>query len=713
MRKAILFLLILTIPLVMAESAFEAEFNPISATTEDYCSNAINYFLNDLDDDFPIYRTNVDLLDICDINVCEEEEYLSELANFVETDIISDCSDYLADQDTLGIYCADKETGDLSEPKTYAKCLEVGYCSDESSTSREDCLASLFISDLGTSEDWSDIVEDDSHSFRQSRDISFGDDFYKEKFNDIIDSTWAFEFQASGSPDYHSTVDFAISHALSDEGYCISSEKIDTFFGEKYIVFLENDTYDQFTDGGFYSYSNPKNVGLKAGDINPTSLVHNWDSTRFHNINSHLSILGASTSGTLEEKCERLESIDKSILNTYASYGSNYFYPGFNVSGITTTTTWPWETLQRGQNTITFPDECPNFNYQTPNGQTNKHACGKNILWSMKSYDSNDVTGSNWRGNTFGSKYTDMSYEYKTPSDASAIESEYEWTATNEIIYSRINNEYFVEEAIVENSNSSIQTLLDDLGLDRIFAFAPTLDVQYKFNFEPCSSLSTRNHNSINECAVVTQMDYFGIKGDSIVDNFDSEGTYGIKGMIYVELQNSTKDIPFHSTFDMGEIEVTNTYVGISTNLESTNVAPDQDFTFTLQGISLSGKDIGSFFFDPGQREVPNGIYTLTASGDFECSETSGVVCSGHTSYFDASIGKGKGNPCACQKSDSGSGNVYAGQKSGTSTEALFQPYFDGESFEYEFNMNYRSKTSCGPDRVCQGVLEITDTDSN
>ena len=180
MRKAILFLLILTIPLVMAESAFEAEFNPISATTEDYCSNAINYFLNDLDDDFPIYRTNVDLLDICDINVCEEEEYLSELANFVETDIISDCSDYLADQDTLGIYCADKETGDLSEPKTYAKCLEVGYCSDESSTSREDCLASLFISDLGTSEDWSDIVEDDSHSFRQSRDISFGDDFYKE-----------------------------------------------------------------------------------------------------------------------------------------------------------------------------------------------------------------------------------------------------------------------------------------------------------------------------------------------------------------------------------------------------------------------------------------------------------------------------------------------------------------------------------------------------
>ena len=47
MRKAILFLLILTIPLVMAESAFEAEFNPISATTEDYCSNAINYFLAD------------------------------------------------------------------------------------------------------------------------------------------------------------------------------------------------------------------------------------------------------------------------------------------------------------------------------------------------------------------------------------------------------------------------------------------------------------------------------------------------------------------------------------------------------------------------------------------------------------------------------------------------------------------------------------------
>jgi hypothetical protein len=236
-----------------------------------------------------------------------------------------------------------------------------------------------------------------------------------------------------------------------------------------------------------------------------------------------------------------------------------------------------------------------------------------------------------------------------------------------------------------------------------MFVPASGLDVWYKFNFDICDV-------NEEECIIIIDQNfYFGIKDNSLVANFNTEGNYNLKGAIMSKLQNSTKTIPFLSTFDIGEIEVTNTYAGISTNLDSANVVPNQDFTFTLQALSLVGSDIQNFFFDPGQREVPNGIYTITAEGDFECSETSGVVCSGHTSYYDLSIGKGKGNPCACPKSDSGSENVYVGQKSGTDTEALFQPYFDGINFEYEFNMNYPSKTSCGPDRVCQTILEVTD----
>jgi hypothetical protein len=221
-------------------------------------------------------------------------------------------------------------------------------------------------------------------------------------------------------------------------------------------------------DGSFSEVSNPINVGLNASDSNPT---------RFHNIDDHLKIGGKSNSDlvdlSFEEKCELLSDLKSRrtsegyddgqdyTYNHYSSGGGNTFYPGFNVTGITTTTTWPWNTLQRGQNVINYPEECPEHDYNNPNGDTVEQACGTNILWSMKAYDINDVASRAWRGNTFGSKYLEMEFEYKTPSNPASVESEYEWNATNELTYSRIENNYAVEEAVVENSDSVIQSILD------------------------------------------------------------------------------------------------------------------------------------------------------------------------------------------------------------------------------------------------------------
>jgi hypothetical protein len=56
-----------------------------------------------------------------------------------------------------------------------------------------------------------------------------------------------------------------------------------------------------------------------------------------------------------------------------------------------------------------------------------------------------------------------------------------------------------------------------------------------------------------------------------------------------------------------------------------------------------------------------------------------------------------------------GAGTVYLGEKAGTKEDSGYSRKFDGNEFEYSFLFDYPSKTSCGPDRICQVELELVD----
>ncbi len=147
-------------------------------------------------------------------------------------------------------------------------------------------------------------------------------------------------------------------------------------------------------------------------------------------------------------------------------------------------------------------------------------------------------------------------------------------------------------------------------------------------------------------------------------------------------------------------------YTDIQTSLSGNSVTPGNPFTFVLSAFTFDGVDIASFKFDPGQREAGNGEL-IDVAGEFQCKESSTVQC-----LIDDAVYDGVpriGNACGCPADLNGAGTVYLGEKEGTKDDDAYKRKFDGTEFEYSFSMEYPSKTSCGPDRICQVELEVTD----
>jgi len=146
--------------------------------------------------------------------------------------------------------------------------------------------------------------------------------------------------------------------------------------------------------------------------------------------------------------------------------------------------------------------------------------------------------------------------------------------------------------------------------------------------------------------------------------------------------------------------------VYIETSLSGTTISPANPFTFLLSAFTFDGTELESFTFDPGQREIGNGKL-IDVAGEFQCKESETVQCLIDYAFYEG-IPR-LGNPCGCPVDMNGAGTVYLGEKEGSKNDGTYDLKFDGSEFEYSFIFEYPTKTSCGPDRICQAKLQLTD----
>ena len=187
---------------------------------------------------------------------------------------------------------------------------------------------------------------------------------------------------------------------------------------------------------------------------------------------------------------------------------------------------------------------------------------------------------------------------------------------------------------------------------------------------------------------------------DSKIEIMPSAGDYNL----HLDLDITSSNFHFGKDIDLTFEDFF--YTDIQTSLSGTAVTPGNPFTFVISGFTFDGVELESFTFDPGQREIGNGQF-IDVVGEFQCKESTSVQC-----LIDDAVYEGVpriGNACGCPVDLNGAGTIYLGEKEGSKDDNAYKRKFDGDEFEYSFSMQYPTKTSCGPDRVCQTVLEITD----
>ena len=517
------------------------------------------------------------------------------------------------------------------------------------------------------------------------------DKFYKQKAEHLLASTFFYEYADFSTPTdmsgisdaYGNLLNFVEAEAIEDTPYCKSTRKVTTLYGDKYIVLFSPDF--GATPQGF-DLSNRGPPGSSQGS--PYSVkLYDDSSAHFHTIEAHLDMITNNSNhatffannaaglgltydtpqsvSSFQEACELLDS-------------SAFRTTGWNTLNSNGDPAYPWAvtyTINSGRNTFEM----------ALLGDLSTAYTGGFLPYA---------TGSLL-------DYSRVGFEYIDPA-ATDFQTPYEWIGTN-----------YLRETCYENPiKPKINIFATDFPYFELEGVYPA-GVELTFDAsesEPAELFSEEvefTESPVHNFPSIIWDSDITFSSDRVGKTYTKtifgEGSFQQEVKFQLELDETPAhlfdpDWTYFHSFNVTVEEMI--YSNIQTSLSSDQVEPGQDFTIQLSGMTFDGTDLANFFFDPGQREVPNGIFIVDTDGNFQCKETElDVTCLGTNAIYEGGL-KIRGNACGCPVSEGGSGTLYSGQKTANLEDA---------SFQYEFNFYYPSKTSCGADRICDLSLNVSD----